>query len=219
MKRIAAALKREIIIFSGILIAVLLISAEAGTAADWHEVAWVNDGDTITLKDGRRIRYIGINAPEIDHQKKKAEPFGYQAAGLNKQLTADKMVRLEFDRQSSDRYGRLLAYVFLADGSFINARMLAAGCAYFYYHSDNTKYETQLLNAQREAMQAGRGLWQDWQEEQTYYVGSKVSKRFHLPGCPYGKKIKKGNRVVFKTRWEAFWSGYAPAKRCLPPQF
>ena len=63
-------------------------------AHEWFHVKWVNDGDTILLADGRHVRYIGINAPEIDHENKKAEVFGYEAKKYNQTLVLYKMVRL-----------------------------------------------------------------------------------------------------------------------------
>ncbi|MBW2406005.1 MAG: thermonuclease family protein [Deltaproteobacteria bacterium] len=81
---------------------------------------WVHDGDTIVLTDGRYVRYIGINAPEIAHDNHKAEAFGYEAKNYNKSLVRSKTVRLEFDKEKYDRHGRLLAYVFLLNGTFIN---------------------------------------------------------------------------------------------------
>ncbi|MBW2014138.1 MAG: thermonuclease family protein [Deltaproteobacteria bacterium] len=85
-------------------------------AHEWFHVKWVNDGDTIVLADGRHVRYIGINSPEIDHENNKAELFGYEAKKYNKTLVLSKMVRLEFDKETHDRYGRTLAYVFLGNG-------------------------------------------------------------------------------------------------------
>jgi micrococcal nuclease len=65
-------------------------------------------------------------------------------------------------------------------------------------------------------MSAKRGIWQNWKENENTVVGNKNSFRFHLPTCPYGKKIKLRNRVVFERKWDAYWQGYAPGKRCMP---
>ena len=93
----------------------------------------MNDGDTIVLTNGWRVRYIGINAPEIDHENQKAQPYGYEARSFNRKLVSYRKFGLEFDQERYDRYGRLLAYVFLSDGSFLNERMLENGLA-FYTH-------------------------------------------------------------------------------------
>ncbi len=202
-------------LFPVLAAALLLLTAGCLEARTWYTVRWVDDGDTIVLDDGRRVRYIGVNTPEIAHEDRKAEPFGDRAKALNSKWVLKKQVRLEFDRQRHDRYGRLLAYVFLKDGTFINERLVGEGMAYCLYLRPNVKYHGQLLKAQQAAMKSSMGLWQGWQEKTARYIGNKRSRRFHLPTCSFAKKIKPKNRVIFATRWDAFFAGFAPAKRCL----
>ena len=190
-------------------------SGQALWADSWYQVRWVDDGDTIVLRDGRRVRYIGINAPEIQHKEQQAEPFGYNAKRFNKKLVHRQSVRLEFDFEKKDQYGRTLAYVSLGDGPFVNAKMVFEGYAFFLYRRPNLKYNSILLQSQRDAMRANKGIWLKWWEQEATYVGNKQSKRFHLPSCPFAKKIKSGNRILFSKKWSAFWAGYAPAKRCI----
>ena len=185
-------------------------------ADEWYDVKRVNDGDTIVLADGRHIRYIGINAPEIDHENKKAEFFGYAAKKFNKTLVLSKTVRLEFDKKTHDRYGRTLAYVFLNNGVFVNKLMIEKGYAYCLSGRPNTKYDRRLLQAQRNAMSAKRGIWCNWKEKQARYWGNRRSKRFHNTTCAFGKKIDRENKIVFISTWAAFWAGYAPCKKCMP---
>jgi micrococcal nuclease len=184
-------------------------------ADPWYQVRWVEDGDTIFLHDGRRVRYIGMNAPEIEHEDRKAEPFGYKAKAFNKNLVYRKGVRLEFDQEQHDQYGRLLAYAFLKDGTFVNAILVSQGYAFYLFRRPNLKYDSILSNSQREAMSAGQGIWQNWREQNATYLGNKRSHRFHLPSCPFAKKISMRNRIVFSKKWDAFWAGYAPAKKCV----
>ena len=198
-----------------ILSSALLISASA-VEQKWISVKWVSDGDTIVLGDGRHVRYIGINAPEIAHDNQKAEAFGYTAKKYNQSLVRSKKVRLEFDKEKYDRYGRLLAYIFLLDGTFINKEMIEKGYAYALLRKPNVKYDRMLLQTQRDAMSAKKGMWRNLNDKEgEEYLGSERSKRFHLRTCPYGKRIKKRNRVFFAIKWDAFWSGYAPCKRCM----
>ena len=181
-------------------------------------VRWVDDGDTIVLSDGRRLRYIGINAPEVAHRDQKAEPYGNAAKRFNKKLVLRKKILLEFDRERKDHYGRLLGYVFLEDGAFVNQMILERGLAYFLYRRPNLKYADALLKSQRKAMKAKRGVWRDWNKKDGDYIGNKKSKRFHLPTCVFGKKTAMRNRIYFHSKWNAFWEGYAPAKRCFTNQ-
>ena len=89
------------------------------------QVVRVIDGDTIQIccifGDREKVRYIGINTPEIHHPMKGIEPFGKEAAEANRKLVDGKTVRLDFDVQQVDRYKRLLAYVYLEAGTFVNA--------------------------------------------------------------------------------------------------
>jgi endonuclease YncB( thermonuclease family) len=203
------------VIALGLFLALLLLD-EGTLASQWRHVRWVDDGDTVVLSDGTRVRYVGINAPEIAHEDRPAERFGPEARAFNRNLVYQKPVRLELDRERQDQYGRLLAYVFLKDGTFVNAELVRAGHAYYLFRTPNTKYDQLLLRLQREAMAKRVGLWRGFPEQRGYCVGNGRSKRFHRPNCPFEKMISPKNRVVFRTKYDAFWAGYAPCKRCNP---
>ena len=193
----------------------IFATAPCVSAQSWVTVKYINDGDTITLANGKRVRYIGINSPEIDHDQHKAQPFGYAARTFNKQMVLNRKIRLDFDLERHDRYGRLLAYVFLPDGSFLNERLLQQGYAFFLYKKPNLKFSQRLLNAQQGAMKACKGLWNNWAEQKKRYIGNRNSRRFHLESCPHARTIKRKNRTTFSTKWEAFEVGYAPAGACI----
>ena len=192
-----------------------LLTAAYSPAQTWYTVKWVNDGDTIVLTNGWRVRYIGIDAPEIDHENQKEQPYGYKAKIYNEQLVSSQKIGLEFDLERHDRYGRLLAYIFATDGSFLNSRILENGLAFYLHLRPNVKYDKRLLKAQQEAMKAQKGLWHNWKEEKGKYIGNQNSRRFHLVTCPYAKNIQWKNRTTFSTKWDAFHAGYAPAKKCI----
>jgi len=199
------------------LVCVLFFLFQQLSSADsWNQIKWVVDGDTVVVQDGQKIRYIGINAPELAHDDHKAEPYGEESKRFNAKLVNQGKVRLEFDKERFDQYKRRLAYVFLKSGSFVNAEMLSNGYAYFLGSPPNLEYDSVLLQAQRSAMSAKRGIWQNWKENKNQVVGNKNSRRFHLPTCPYGLQIKPQNRIIFQKKWDAHWEGYAPAKRCMP---
>ena len=193
-------------------IILFLLKSEA-VAEKWFQVSYINDGDTIILKDNRCIRYIGVNAPEINYKGNKAEPYGTKAKRFNKSHVLKKKVRLEFDQERWDQYGRLLAYVFLPDGGFINAKILEQGYGFYLPRYPNNRYASELLKAQRSAMRGKKGIWHNWKEKGEGYWGNKKSKRFHLKTCRFAKEIKK--RGYFPNRWNAFWQGYAPCKKCM----
>jgi micrococcal nuclease len=177
-------------------------------------VKWVADGDTVILTDGRRLRYVGINCPEVAHDENPTEPFGDAARRMNQKLVAGRSIRLA--AAGNDRYGRLLAAVFLSDGTFVNQALVAAGLAYVLPNVESKPFAERLLGAQREAMSDGRGLWAHLERNPTALIGNRRSYRFHRADCPFGKKIGKRHRVAFPDLYQAFTAGYAPCRRCFP---
>jgi micrococcal nuclease len=194
--------------------------AAAAPAGEWVAVKRVNDGDTVELKDGRLVRYIGVDTPEINHERRTAEPFGFEARRKNAELVGSGRLRIEFDVERFDPYNRTLAYVFLPDGSMVSTLLVRAGLAMCYHKLPNVKYSRQLLDAQREAMTAQRGIWQAERQRQSSGGGvlaNRNSRRFHTLSCPEAKRISPQNRIRFESRWEAFWQGYSPSRECHPP--
>jgi micrococcal nuclease len=182
---------------------------------EWIKAKWVADGDTIVLENGDLIRYIGIDAPEINHKTNMAEPYGLTSREFNKKLVLSKKIRLEFDQRQQDRYGRRLAYVFLESGVFVNQVLIENGYAFYLYQKTNLKYHDLFMEKQQEAMKSKKGIWKNWREKAKQYIGNINSKRFHTPGCPYGQKTLPKNMVLFKSSWDAFWHGYSPCGQCL----
>jgi micrococcal nuclease len=132
----------------------------------------VIDGDTFQLEDGKRVRLIGIDTPEIYFSKKiyqQAERLhrdietvkilGRKATQFSKKLVEGKRVRLEFDVEKYDKYGRLLAYIYLKDGTFVNEEIVRQGYALVLTIPPNVKYKDVFLKAQRQARRNNRGLW------------------------------------------------------------
>ena len=121
----------------------------------------VVDGDTIHVKIGERVekvRYIGMNTPEVHHPTRGEEPGGREATEVNRRLVAGKRVRLETDVQARDRYGRLLAYVWVGD-VMVNAELVRQGYAQVMTVPPNVRHQELFVKLQREAREAGRGLW------------------------------------------------------------
>jgi micrococcal nuclease len=138
-----------------------LILASASAQTDDCAVVHVVDGDTIHVQCGARVekvRYIGMDAPEIHHPIWGAEPGGREAAALNRRLVGGRHVRLELDVRARDQYGRLLAYVWAGD-LMVNAELVRLGYAQVMTVPPNVRYQALFLKLQREARAAGRGLW------------------------------------------------------------
>jgi len=118
-------------------------------------VTQVIDGDTIIIEGGYRVRYIGIDTPEIHPE---VEAFGMEAWQANRRLVEGKEVRLEGDLSETDKYGRLLRYVYVND-IFVNAELVRQGLAKANAYPPDTKYQNYLEDLETEARQAGRGIW------------------------------------------------------------
>lgn len=177
----------------------------------------VIDGDTIQLEDGSRVRYIGINTPETKDPRRPVEFMGKEAYQFNKKLVEGKNVRLEFDVQQRDEYGRLLAYVYVGD-TFVNAELVKQGYAQASTYPPNIKYAELFQKLEKEARENGRGLWasQSLAKNEDYYIASQNSQVFHRPDCPYASKIASYNRVKYNTRDEAIKAGKRGCSGCKP---
>ncbi len=119
-------------------------------------VQTVIDGDTIDVElNGRsyRVRYIGVDTPE------RGDPFYAEATQANRQMVAGKEVILVKDVSETDQYGRLLRYVYLPDGTFVNAELLRQGVAQIVTYPPDVAMQEQFQIIQSEARAAGRGLW------------------------------------------------------------
>jgi len=130
-------------------------------AQDFYLCTRVVDGDTILIEiDGKeeRIRLIGVDTPETVHPEKPVEYFGKEASEFTKNMAEGKSVRLEFDLDKRDKYGRLLAYVYLEDGTFLNAEIIKQGYG-FAYTRFPFKYLDDFRQYEKEAREGGRGLW------------------------------------------------------------
>ena len=139
------------------------------------------DGDTVVLASGEHVRLIGIDTPESRYNSKLERDsarsrkdinailkMGKEASKFTRQLVEGKRVRLEFDVQRRDRYGRLLAYIYLEDGTFVNARIMQEGYAQSMTIPPNVKYADIFLKLQEEARKNGKGLWKDSGEERLF---------------------------------------------------
>lgn len=157
-------------------------------------VTEVADGDTLHVKiNGReeKVRLIGVNTPEIAHPElgMKEQPYGKEAAAYTQKRLAGRQVYLELDVGERDKYGRLLAYLWLEkpanDGEaevrakMYNAELLLNGCAEVMTVPPNVKYADLFTKLQREAREAGKGLW-----------GAAVTAPFPAPGSKSGSAAK-----------------------------
>ena len=131
----------------------------------FYRVKRIADGDTFWIDNGttkgEKIRLIGTDAPESRSFgiKIREEYFGKEAKIYLKNLLKNKTVRLEFDIQKKDRYGRTLAYVYLKNGTFLNAHLVENGYAIAYTIAPNVKFSTHFYQLQIKARKHKKGIW------------------------------------------------------------
>jgi len=153
------------------------LSMPFGKSYDYSDILVTRavDGDTLVLESGERVRLIGIDTPEI-HQSNKLyndakrsqqdvstiQKLGQRSFKFTRGLVEGKRVSLEFDVEKYDKYDRLLAYVYLNDGSktFVNAEIVKQGYASLLTIPPNIKYAQLLKKLYAEARENRRGLWQ-----------------------------------------------------------
>ncbi|OGK17703.1 hypothetical protein A2866_05980 [Candidatus Roizmanbacteria bacterium RIFCSPHIGHO2_01_FULL_39_8] len=134
------------------------------SSATLVKVLRVIDGDTIELDGGQKVRYIGIDTPELHDPRKKVECFAKEAMEKNKEWLEGKTIRLEKDVSEKDRYDRLLRYAYVPteaspSGEFINTLLVKEGYALVSTFPPDVKYAELFKNLEKEARENKRGLW------------------------------------------------------------
>jgi micrococcal nuclease len=132
------------------------------SSAYTYYVERVVDGDTFQIKfNGKleKVRLIGVDTPETVNPNVPKEYFGKEASDFTKKMISKKNVRLEFDVQQRDKYGRLLCYVYLEDGRMLNEILLEEGYASVMTVPPNVKYSKRFLKLQQDSRNNKKGLW------------------------------------------------------------
>ncbi|WP_101757874.1 thermonuclease family protein [Oceanicoccus sp. KOV_DT_Chl] len=128
---------------------------------EWVELMTVVDGDTLHLTDGRKLRVLAINTPELANRGKPAQPLAIAAQNAVKTFFADQSkVGLQIGQQKKDHYGRWLAHVFRADGKSLAEYLLAQGLAWQVVVPPNEGYWQCLTAHEASAQRQGIGIWQ-----------------------------------------------------------
>jgi micrococcal nuclease len=199
------------------------------------QVIRVIDGDTIEVilnSQIYKVRYIGIDTPEIVDTGKPVHPYGLEASVKNKELVQDKTVLLEKDVSETDKYGRLLRYVWVGE-VFINAELVKLGYAQAISYPPDVKYQELFLGLQREARAVKIGLWGLESSTstpsittaiKTYSINptatlpdsdivyiTRTGEKYHRSGCRYLSQSK-----ILITRENAIAQGYTPCSVCKP---
>ncbi len=201
-----------------VALAVLMLWATPSFA---QVVERVVDGDTIVVKGVGKVRMIGVDTPETVDPRRPVQSFGKEASAFTRRLVGGKVVRVEYDWQRKDKYDRTLAYIYLPDGTFVNAAIILEGYGHAY-----TKYPFRYLEQfrgyEREAREARRGLWGDSagvapqvvapsaDASQTVYV-TRTGTKYHLGGC---RSLARSRIPISLGEATA---RFAPCSLCKPP--
>ncbi len=136
------------------------IQVNAATYRYKFSVRHVIDGDTLVLKNGEKVRLIGINTPEVESHYTRAEAGGEAARDWLRKKLGQAEIWLEYDAEQRDKYDRRLAHVFLPSGEYLNASLLEQGLAMLTLTPPNLRYSKTLIAAQQQAETAATGIWQ-----------------------------------------------------------
>jgi len=220
-------MKRKQWLFLALVLSICLLAV----GQTWRTCVRVVDGDTIVLDGQETIRLIGVDTPETKDPRKPVEAFGQEAYEFTKGLVEGKKVRLEYDQERIDKYGRTLAYVYLDDGTFVNAQIILQGYGHAYT-AFPFKYMENFRGYERMARERGLGLWGQEQKETTapapktvtpkqstssnenvtVYI-TKTGAKYHSAGCRYLSRS-----MIPISLKDAVARGYTPCSVCNPPR-
>jgi len=137
--------------------------------SDWRICTRVLDGDTVIIDDRIKVRLIGIDTPELAHPLKPVQFFAEKASGYTKNIALGKKVRLEYDQEKIDKYGRTLAYIYFEDGRMLNEEIIKNGYG-FAYTKYPFKYMEKFRKLEREAREKELGLWGNEGMDEFYWL-------------------------------------------------
>jgi micrococcal nuclease len=201
-------------------------------------VVRIVDGDTVEIEGGQKVRYIGIDTPETVALSAPVQCFGQEASLKNRELVLNKQVELEKDVSETDKYGRLLRYVWV-DKILVNELLVRQGYAQTSSYPPDIKYQDRFIKAQQLAREEKLGLWHAcdyfgqplaspfiaWPLNQDLAqdclikgnISSSGEKIYHLPGChDYDKTVISESRGEkwFCSEAQAVEAGWRRAKNC-----
>lgn len=173
-------------------------------------VAEIIDGDTFRLSDGSTVRLIGVDTPE------KNQPLYEEAVDFAESLFSGRSARLEQDKDTVDKYGRDLFYVFI-DSEFVNEAILRQGLGSVYLFQSNLRYARRLIDAQKKARAKNVGIWSlPEPPPEEYYIRVAGSYRFHRPLCMTIKNSDPNRWIKCSSRDSLLDAGISPCRSCGP---
>lgn len=184
-----------------IIICVVLCFSSTQVKAEEISFNKCIDGDTADLViDGnvRKVRFLAIDTPETKHPTKGNEPYGKEASEFTcKTLSEAKEITLEYEKDKTDKYDRVLAWVFV-DGELLQGKLVRRGLAKVAYIYDDYKYTEKLQKLESEAKSDKINIWSDYKVDYTGYIYLFISAIVVLIICIYDKNYRK--RTIRKVK-------------------
>lgn len=173
------------------------------TQRSLHQVTKVLDGDTIVLKNGERVRLLGINAPEIESRHRDGEAGGMVAKEWLQKKLQGRNVYLEYDQEKQDHYERLLAHLYLPNGEHLNLMLVEKGLAVVNLLPPNLRHADAMIRAQQRAERQKLGIWSlpDYRPRPLTQISQKSRgwQRF-LGKFTSLKRNKRYSRLIFNSK-------------------
>ena len=171
---------------------------------EYAAVRYVIDGDTVVLADRRKIRLIGIDAPEIGREGRRSQALAEPARGaLKRLLTGQPRVGLQYDRRQRDRFGRQLSHLLLRDGTNVQAWLLERGFATALIFPPNLDYVECYRDAERAARRSNLGLWR--------LARYKPVDAGRVAGLSRGYRVVTGRISAVHATHASQWLNFGPA--------
>ena len=176
-------------------------------------------GNTVQLKGGKILKYASIEVYPLQSKIPLVREYGQKALAFNESLVGGKTIEIQWGPRIRDTQNRLLGYVFLADGRFVNKELLAAGHAKTKIVVPNLRYVDELRAAEDVARNKKLGLWEKEPKNpfgDTQFIGEKNTKIYYFPRSRELERIPEAQLVRFNSRVEATAAGYRPCYTCHP---
>lgn len=195
-----ATICKKYIAINLLILLTLLVGCSTSSVEEKSKVTNVVDGDTLDVminNKEERIRLLLVDTPETKHPSKPVQPFGPEASQFTKDTLEGKEVTVELDVSERDKYGRLLAYVWI-DGKMFNKMLLEKGLARVaYVYAPNTKYVDQFYEIQKKAQKEGVGIWsiENYAQEDGFQEKEIAASKEQKSSIPKSKEgcVIKGN--------------------------
>lgn len=162
-----------------LLLLYLFCFPEYSTAEQSYKIIRIFDGDSIEVEKIGKVRLIGVDTPELLHPLKPVQFYAKKASEYTKNIAKGKRVKLEYDQEKIDKYGRILAYVYFENGEMLNAEIIKNGYG-FAYTKYPFKYMEEFRKYEREAREQRRGLWGNEGMDEYYWLLAQEREPFKI---------------------------------------